>query len=54
MPGGAAALERDFSIASNLLTVHRARLDPVYVEMNMILHMNIDKIPPVSQSPISG
>ena len=51
MPGGAAALERDFSIASNLLTVHRARLDPAYVEMNMLLHMNIDKIPPVSQIP---
>jgi hypothetical protein len=51
MPGGAAALERDFSIASNVLTVHRAQLDPAYVEMTMLLHMNMDKIPPLSQIP---
>jgi hypothetical protein len=51
MPGGAAALERDFSIASNVLTVHRAQLDPAYVVMTMLLHMNMDKIPPLSQIP---
>jgi hypothetical protein len=51
MPGGAAALERDFSIASNVLTVHRAQLDPACVEMTMLLHMNMDKMPPLSQIP---
>ena len=49
MPGGAASLERDFSIASNVLTVHRAQLDQAYVEMTMLLHMSMDKIPPISQ-----
>jgi hypothetical protein len=48
MPGGAASLERDFSIASNVLTVHRAQLDQAFVEMTMLLHMNIDRIPPLS------
>jgi len=52
MPGGAASLERDFSIASNVLTVRRAQLDPGYVEMSMLLRMNLDKIPPLSQIPI--
>lgn len=51
MPGGAASLERDFSIASNVLTVHRAQLDQAYVEMTMLLHMNMDKIPPLAQIP---
>jgi hypothetical protein len=38
MPGGAAALERDFSIASNILTVHRARLDywPIFRNWNVL------------------
>ena len=49
MPGGAASLERDFSIASNVLTVHRAQLDQAYVEMTMLLHMSMDKIPPFPQ-----
>ena len=49
MPGGAASLERDLSIASNVLTVHRAQLDQAYAEMTMLLHMNMDKIPPISQ-----
>ncbi|KAM3568139.1 hypothetical protein VYU27_009736 [Nannochloropsis oceanica] len=49
MPGDAAAFERDFNIARNLLTVHRARLDPAYVEMKNFLHINIDNSPPVSQ-----
>jgi len=40
MPGAAASLERDFSIASNVLTVHRAQLDPAYVEMSMLLYIN--------------
>ena len=51
MPGGAASLERDFSIASNVLTVHRSQLDQAFVEMTMLLHMNLDKIPPLSDIP---
>jgi hypothetical protein len=51
-PGGAAALERDFSIASNVLTVRRAQLDQAYVEMTMLLHMNEDLIPALSQIPV--
>ncbi|GAB5036686.1 Hypothetical protein NocV09_04600020 [Nannochloropsis oceanica] len=48
MPRGAASLGRDFSIASNVLTVHCAQLDQAFVEMTMLQNMNIDKIPPLS------
>ena len=53
-PGSAAILERDFSIASNLLTVRRSQLDHAYVEMTMFLRMNMDLIPPLSQIPSLG
>lgn len=52
VPGGAAALERDFSVASNLLTVRRAMLDQAYVEMTMFLRLSMDKIPALSQIPV--
>lgn len=49
--GSAAILERDFSVAGNLLTQRRTMLDAAYVEMILFLHLNSDFIPPLSTIP---
>lgn len=44
-PASAAVLERDFCIAGQMVSRHRASLDPAYVEMLLFLRGAIDHIP---------
>jgi hypothetical protein len=41
-----ADVERDFSSASNLVTKRRTRMDAAFVEMVLLLHLNINLLPP--------
>lgn len=52
VPGGSAALERDFSVAGNIVTARRSMLDSAYVEMLLFLNLNQDYIPSFDLVPI--
>lgn len=41
----ATAIERDFSMASQMLSPRRSTLDAVYIEILMYLNLNLDLIP---------
>lgn len=44
-PASAAGIERDFSMAGQMLSPRRSRLDAVYAEVLMYLNLNFDDIP---------
>lgn len=46
VPGAAAGLERDFSVAGSIVTPKRSSLDAAWVEMSLFLYLNKDLIPP--------
>ena len=45
VPGAAAGLERDFSVAGSIVTSKRSSLDGAWVEMVLFLYLNRDLIP---------
>ena len=51
---GAAALERDFSIAGNIVRPHRSMLDAALVEISLFLHVNESLIPRASKIKALG
>ena len=44
-PLTASAIERDFSLAGQMLSPRRSRLDATYVEIMLYLNLNLDVIP---------
>jgi hypothetical protein len=51
-PSSAAQIERDFSIASLLVTNKRSLLDVAWVDMTLFLRANMDSIPDVRTIPV--
>lgn len=51
VPGAAAGLERDFSVAGSIVTAKRSSLDGAFVEMVLFLYLNRDLIPPFQLIP---
>ena len=41
----ASAIERDFSLAGQMLSPRRSQLDATYVEIMLYLNLNLDVIP---------
>lgn len=51
MSASSADVERDFSSASNLVTKRRTRMDPCFVELVLLLHLNSALLPPYDRVP---
>jgi len=52
VPGAAAGLERDFSVAGSIVTPKRSSLDGAWVEMILFLYLNRDLVPYFQQIQI--